>query len=106
MAFGSNDFPIGPNGQYPKQRISDAGSMIAPPMNVEQMYRDVEVKLPSTEKEFTSACDRAKRRMAMGMSHNMRKLELKPRYAMDADYGLSGPSRAWRRFFGGLMRGR
>lgn len=68
MAFGSNDFPLGPNGQYPKQRISNYNdSDIAPPNYVEDVYKNNRYsKLPVTERDFNSSLNKVKRKMKQG----------------------------------------
>lgn len=72
MAFGSNDFPLGPNNQYPRQRIRNFGNMVAPPNRVEDVYRDNnQVQLPVVEKEYNSSVEKVKRRMKFG--REMRK---------------------------------
>lgn len=68
MAFGSNGFPLGPNGQYPKQRVSSYNtSDIAPPNRVEDVYTGNRgSKLPAVEKDFGSSINKAKWRMKQG----------------------------------------
>lgn len=72
MAFGSNDFPLGPNGQYPQQRIRSFNNIIAPPNRVEDVYRrNNQSRLPVVEQEYSSSVEKVKRRMKMG--REMRK---------------------------------
>jgi hypothetical protein len=67
MAFGSNDFPLGPNGKYPPQRVSSYGNDIGPPNRVEEIYElSGEAKLPVTEKDYHSSVSRVKNRMKSG----------------------------------------
>ena len=56
MAFGSNDFPLGPNGSFPRQRIRSAGNEIAPPEMMEKMYEESGLaKLPVVERDYHSS---------------------------------------------------
>jgi hypothetical protein len=65
--FSGNDFPVGPNNQFPKQRIDTSGNMIAPAVDVVGSYMNSPVaNLPTIEKEYSSVVNRAKRHMAFG----------------------------------------
>lgn len=67
MAFGSNGFPLGPNGEYPKQRINRFNSVMNPIRRVEDVYRDSnEAKLPVVERDFNSSINKVKRNMKQG----------------------------------------
>jgi hypothetical protein len=88
MAFGSNDFPLGPNGKFPPQRIGSYGNRVAPPNRIEEMYEGlgVDAKLPVTEKNFTSSVERAKSGMKYGKpnKHSDRYEDIdkfRPKYA-------------------------
>lgn len=86
MAFGSNDFPLGPNGQFPRQRIGNFDNRIAPPNRVEDVYRrNRGSKLPVVEKEFSSSVEKVKRRMKMGreMRKNQRADKFRPQYTAE-----------------------
>jgi hypothetical protein len=65
--FGSDNLPLGPNGQFPKQRINSAGNEIANPQDMEDMY-DMSglAKLPVRERDFHSSLNRVKGKMKMG----------------------------------------
>ena len=79
MAFGSNDFPLGPNGQFPRNRVHDFGNQIAPPNRVEDVYRrSTASKLPVVERDFSTSVERAKHRMKMG--REMRKGQAPDRF--------------------------
>ena len=83
MAFGSNDFPLGPNGQYPRQRVGNFGNRIAAPNRVEDVYRgNGGVRLPVVEKDFSSTVERAKGRMKMGreMRAGQKVNKFRPKY--------------------------
>lgn len=67
--FGSDNFPLGPNGQYPKVRRQSYGAMLNPPVNAQDVYlsgHNTVSKLPSTEKDFHSSVNKAKGRMKRG----------------------------------------
>jgi len=65
--FGSDSFPLGPNGQFPKQRISSAGNEIAAPEQMEGLYSaSGGVRLPVVERDFHSSLNRIKGRMKQG----------------------------------------
>lgn len=75
MAFGSDEFPLGPAGGFPRQRIHSAGKMIFPPMSKEDVYMNTEeARLPVVEKDFHSSVSKAHNRMKFGMSHDMKRL--------------------------------
>lgn len=71
MAFGDNDFPIGPGGKFPMPRHGNAGAQIATPMNAEGMYfRSPYAKLPTEEKDFASVANKAKLHLKFGESYD------------------------------------
>lgn len=87
MAFGSNDFPLGPNGKFPKQRISSAGNEIADPHEMEEMYSMTGLaKLPAVEKDYHSSVGKVKDRMKTGKPHKSAEAyddvdKYRPKYA-------------------------
>lgn len=84
MAFGSNDFPLGPNGQFPRQRISSAGNEIAAPEMMEGIYSVSGVaKLPVIERDFHSSLNKVKGRMKQGkiMREGQDADKFRPKYA-------------------------
>lgn len=103
MAFGSNSFPLGPNGQFPRQRVGVFNNMIAPPNRVEDVYRgNGSVRLPVVEKEYVTTVERAKQRMKKGriMRQGQRADKFRPKTMVN---GL-GATRDWRSLFGKLLR--
>jgi hypothetical protein len=65
--FGSDNLPLGPNGQFPRQRISSAGNEIAAPESMEGVYMDSSTaKLPVLERDFHSSLNKVKGRMKQG----------------------------------------
>ena len=88
--FGANGFPLGPNGQYPRQRINSYGNMIASPSRVEEIYeRSDEAQLPVVEKDFHSSINRVKKSMKQGSPNKHADSygdvdRFKPRYAKGA----------------------
>lgn len=64
--FGSDSFPLGPNGQYPKQRISNAGNELCPPEDMDEVYLGAVAKLPVRERDFHSSLSKVKNRMKVG----------------------------------------
>jgi len=100
--FGSDDFPLGPNGKFPRQRINSAGNEIADPDEMEGMYGMSGVaRLPVVERDFHSSLDRVKGKMKQGriMRQGQDEDKFTPRYALegDDDDGL-GKSRWKKRF--------
>jgi hypothetical protein len=87
--FSGDDFPLGPNGQFPRQRISSAGNEIAAPEEMEALYEESEMsgvaRLPVVERDFHSSLNRVKGRMKQGkrMRQESDKYEdqFRPRYA-------------------------
>lgn len=80
--FGSDSFPLGPNGQFPRQRIGSAGNEIAPPERMEEMYsRNRYAKLPVTEKDYHSSVNKVKGSMKYGRMIRGEESEFRPRYA-------------------------
>lgn len=62
--FGSDSFPLGPNGQFPKQRISSFDKTLP---DVEEVYDESGMAaLPVRERDFHSSLDRVKGRMKVG----------------------------------------
>ena len=106
--FSGDDFPLGPNGQYPKQRISSAGNEIAAPEYMEAMYDRSEVaRLPVVERDFHSSLNRVKGSMKQGrmMREGQDVDKFRPKYAgtskirqAEEEEGLGryGLFRAWR----------
>jgi len=86
MAFGSNTFPLGPNGEYPKQRISNFNSHdIAPSNRVEDVYRtNRQSRLPVVERDFTSSLNKVQRKMKQGkmMREGQDEDKFRPRFKM------------------------
>lgn len=65
--FGDNGLPLGPNGQFPPQRINSFGNDVAAPRNQEETYlMSDEVQLPVYEKDYTTSVDNARRRVYFG----------------------------------------
>jgi hypothetical protein len=65
--FSGDDFPLGPNGQFPKQRISSAGNEIYAPQDMEEVYLESGLaKLPVRERDFNSSLQKVKGRMKQG----------------------------------------
>ena len=89
MAFGSNDFPLGPNGQFPPQRIGNFDKRIAhPQMTIEEQYNNYNgARLPAVEEEYSSSVDKVKRRMKFGreMRKEQKADKFRPRYAPKLD---------------------
>lgn len=87
MAFGSDNFPLGPAGGYPKVRRRSYGAMLNPPVNAQDVYLsggNTVSKMPSIEKDFNSSINKAKGRMKRGsaMRRGGRGFDyLRPRYA-------------------------
>lgn len=64
--FGSDSFPLGPNGSFPKQRISNFNDQL-PMADVEDVYDGNDLsKLPVRERDFHSSLNRVKGRMKVG----------------------------------------
>jgi len=69
--FKSDDFPLGPNGQFPKQRIATYGNPLIPPVSMQDTYlsgNNTVSRMPSIEKDFTSSNRKVKDRMKYGMA--------------------------------------
>lgn len=64
--YGSDSFPLGPAGGFPKQRISNAGNELAPPEDMDEVYLGAMAKLPGREKDFHSSLNKVKGRMKVG----------------------------------------
>ena len=84
--FSGDDFPLGPNGQYPRQRISSYGNEIAAPQEMEELYGMSEVaRLPVIERDFHSSLNKVKGRMKQGkrmrQESDRNEDQFRPRYA-------------------------
>lgn len=87
--FGSDNFPLGPNNQFPRKRISNYGVNLIPPVSMQDVYlsgHNTVAKLPSIEKDFYSSIQKAKGRMKQGkmMRGEVRHRDIdrfRPRYA-------------------------
>ena len=80
--FGSDSYPLGPNGQYPKQRIKSAGNEIAASEDMEDMYLgNAFAKLPVRERDFKSSLNKVQNRMKQGrmMREGQDELKFQPR---------------------------
>jgi hypothetical protein len=67
MAFGSDSFPLGPAGGFPKQRIRTAGNELIPSEDMEEAYLESGLaKLPVRERDFHSSLNKVKGRMKVG----------------------------------------
>lgn len=80
--FGSDNFPLGPNGQFPKQRIATAGNELLPPEDMEESYLLSGIaKLPVRERDFHSSVNKAKGRMKIGrmMREDQDEQKFRPR---------------------------
>lgn len=65
--FGSDNLPLGPNGQFPKQRIASAGNEVAEPEDMDDLYLGSTIaKLPVRERDFRSSLNKVKDRMKYG----------------------------------------
>lgn len=83
--FGSDSFPLGPNGQFPRQRIATAGNELIPPQNMEETYlRSDEAQIPQEmiERDFNVSNQRVKGRMRFGAVKHDEDVDMfRPRYA-------------------------
>jgi hypothetical protein len=82
MAFGSDSFPLGPNGSFPRQRINSAGNEIAPPEAMEELYGMSGIaKLPVRERDYRSSLGKVQNRMKYGraMREGQDEQKFKPR---------------------------
>lgn len=80
--FGSDSFPLGPNGQFPKQRIGNAGNELIPPQDMEETYLECGLaKLPVRERDYHSSLNKVKGRMKMGrmMREDQDENQFRPR---------------------------
>lgn len=67
--FKSDNFPLGPNGRFPKQRVRTAGNELIPAVSMQDTYlsgHNTAAKLPSIEKDFHSSVNKVKGRMKQG----------------------------------------
>lgn len=92
--FGSDDFPLGPNNQFPRQRISNYGVQIIPPVSMQDTYlsgNNTVSKLPNLEKDFHSSISKVRRRMRHGWAIRRGGLPIiglfRPRYAPKSSLG-------------------
>lgn len=87
--FSGDSFPVGPNGQFPKQRVKTAGNELIPAVSMQETYlsgRNTAAKLPSIEKDFHSSVNKVKGRMKQGQVMRGRRRHgdmdrFRPRYA-------------------------
>lgn len=69
--FKGDSFPLGPNGRFPRKRMSNYGVSIIPPVSMQDTYlsgHNTVAKLPSTEKNYHSSVNKVKGRMKQGMA--------------------------------------
>lgn len=91
--FGSENLPLGPNGQFPRQRIKTAGNELIPGVSMQDTYlsgRNNAARLPITEKDFHSSLSKTKLRMRHGkvMRGGLRPVDMfRPRYAPKSNLG-------------------
>ena len=67
--FGSDNFPLGPAGGYPKQRIRSFNRQLIPGVSAQDTYLSggsSVSKLPNLERDFHSSNERAKGRLKDG----------------------------------------
>jgi hypothetical protein len=79
--FGSDDFPLGPNGEFPRQRIKTYGNEIFPPEDAEGVYLESGLaKLPVVERDFHSSLNKVNWRMKEGrpMREGQREMRFRP----------------------------
>jgi hypothetical protein len=89
--FSGDDFPLGPNGRYPKQRINSAGNEIAAPEEMEGLYgNNGYAKLPVVERDFNSSLNKVKGRMKQGKMMRSEKREFRPRYTLKSNVQMDG----------------
>lgn len=76
MAFSGNDLPLGPNGQFPRQRIATENNPLMPVMDAEGAYlRSPVAQLPTEEKEYSSVVKRATGHMNFGEVKQKRNMD-------------------------------
>lgn len=63
--FGSDSFPLGPGGKFPKQRIGTSGNVLP---SVEEVYENANSRLPVVEKDFNSSIRNVQNRLMQGRS--------------------------------------
>lgn len=94
--FGSDNFPLGPAGGYPKQRINSFNRRLIPGVSAQDTYLSggsSVSKLPNLERDFHSSNNKAKGRLSEGSpvrSGGSRVDRFKPRYARSRNGGLRG----------------
>ena len=89
--FGSESFPVGPNGQFPRQRVRTAGNELVPPQNMEEVYwRSGVARLPVVEKEYHGSVNRVKSDMSVGRPNIHARIHkgFRPRYAKEIFIGM------------------
>jgi hypothetical protein len=75
MAFGSDSFPLGPAGGFPKQRVVSAGNEIAPPELMQELYDSQNhAKLPVRERDYHSSVSKVNK-MKMGKKHRNAEMD-------------------------------
>jgi hypothetical protein len=86
--FGSDSFPLGPAGGFPKRRWNSYGRLLVPGVSMQDTYlsgRNTVSKLPNIERDFASSNNKAKGRMKQGRairSGGFRGINrFRPRYA-------------------------
>ena len=68
--FGSDSFPLGPNGQFPRKRVNSFDVRLIPPVSMQDTYlsgHNTVSKLPNLEKDFHSSVSRVKMRTKHGV---------------------------------------
>ena len=84
--FGSDNFPLGPNGQFPKQRIGSSGDGMPMSQDMEEVYElSGLAKLPVRERDFNSTLQKVGGRMKFGraMREGQDEQKFKPRSMKD-----------------------
>lgn len=64
--FGSDNFPLGPNGQFPKKRMNSFGRMLIPGVSAQDTYLNggsSVSKLPNLERDFNQSNQKVKGRL-------------------------------------------
>jgi len=67
--FGSESFPLGPAGGYPRRRWHSYGRMLAPGVSMQDTYlsgRNTVSRLPNVERDFASSNNKVKGRLTNG----------------------------------------
>lgn len=66
MAFGSDSFPLGPAGGFPRQRIRSFGNRLIPGVSMQDTYLSggsSVSKLPNLERDFNASNQKVKNRL-------------------------------------------